>query len=82
MGMPYFVYKIFENPIRHLEKLEQHEAFRSASDRAKQLRSELSQSRPGGDTPYLIKVIFADNELNAEDLLNQVRAPAPNPQDD
>jgi len=80
--MPYFVYKIFENPIRHLEKLEQHDAFRLASDRAKQLRSEFSLSELGGDTPYAIKVIFAENELHAEDLLNQVRAPAPNPQDD
>ncbi len=40
--MPYFVYKIFETPIRRLEKLEQHDAFRAASDRAKQLRSELA----------------------------------------
>jgi hypothetical protein len=75
--MPYFVYKIFETPIRRLEKLEQHDAFREASNRAKQLRSELS-----GDSTGSIKVIFADNELHAEDLLNQVRAPAPNPQDD
>ena len=75
--MPYFVYKIFESPIRRLEKLEQHDAFRAASDRAKQLRSELP-----GEASYAIKVIFAENELHAEDLLNQVRAPAPNPQDD
>ncbi|MGA7749902.1 MAG: hypothetical protein WCA63_07105 [Gallionella sp.] len=75
--MPYFVYKIFETPIRRLEKLEQHDAFRDASNRAKQLRSELS-----GDSACVIKVIFAETEFNAEDLLNQVRAPAPNPQDD
>ncbi len=75
--MPYYVYKIFEKPIRHLEMLEQHEAFREASNRAKQMRSELAH-----DAAYAIKVIFADNELHAEDLLNQVRAPAPNPQDD
>jgi hypothetical protein len=75
--MPYFVYKIFETPIRRLEKLEQHDAFRAASDRAKQLRSEL-----GSDASCMIKVIFAETELHAEDLLNQIRAPAPNPQDD
>jgi hypothetical protein len=80
--MPYFVYKIFETPIRRLEKLEQHDAFRAASDRAKQLRSELANGEPGSNASYIIKVIFADNELHAEDLLNQVRAPAPNPQDD
>jgi hypothetical protein len=75
--MPYFVYKIIEKPIRQLEKLEQHDAFRDASNRAKQLRSELP-----GDAAYTIKVIFAETELHAEDLLNQIREAAPNPQDD
>jgi hypothetical protein len=75
--MPYFVYKIIEKPIRQLEMLEQHDAFREASNRAKQMRSELS-----GDANYTIKVIFAETELHAEDLLNQVREAAPNPQDD
>jgi hypothetical protein len=75
--MPYFVYKIFEKPIRHLEKLEQHDAFREASNRAKQMRGELSS-----DAHYTIKVIFAETELHAEDLLNQIREAAPNPQDD
>lgn len=75
--MPYFVYKMFETPIRRLEKLEQHESFREASSRAKQLRGELAS-----DAACVIKVIFAETELHAEDLLNQVRAAAPNPQDD
>ena len=75
--MPYFVYKIFDNPIRHLEKLEQHDAFREASNRAKQLRGELDS-----DSEYSIKMIFAENELHAEDLLNEVRAPAPELGDD
>ena len=75
--MPYFVYKIFETPIRRLQKLEQHDAFREASNRAKLLRSELA-----GDAAFIIKVIFAENELHAEDLLNQIRAAVPNPQDD
>ena len=75
--MPYFVYKIFETPIRRLEKLEQHDAFRDASSRAKQLRNELDSN-----AEYNIKVIFADNELHAEDLLNEVRAPAPELGDD
>jgi hypothetical protein len=80
--MPYFVYKIFETPIRRLQKLEQHDAFSEASNRAKQLRGELGRDGPVGSTPSIIKVIFADNELHAEDLLNQVRAAVPNPQDD
>ena len=75
--MPYFVYKIFETPIRRLEKLEQHDAFREAANRAKQLRGEL-----GSDASCIIKVMFAENELNAEDLLNEIRAPAPELGDD
>lgn len=75
--MPYFVYKITEMPIRRLEKLEQHEAFRDASNRAKQLRAGLASG-----APYVIKVIFAETELHAEDMLNEIRAAAPNPQDD
>lgn len=75
--MPYFVYKIFERPIRRLVKLEQHETFRLASDRAKQLRGELA-----GDASCIIKVIFAETELHAEDLLNQVREASPGPGDD
>jgi len=75
--MPYFVYKIFETPFRRLEKLEQFNVFKEASNRAKQLRSELAV-----DAPYIIKVIFAESELHAEDVLNQIREAVPNPQDD
>ncbi len=75
--MPYFVYKIFEMPIRRLQKLEQHETFREASNRAKQLRGELA-----GDAPCIIKVIFAETELHAEDLLNQIREAGTGPGDD
>lgn len=71
--MPYFVYKIFETPIRRLEKIEQHDTFREASNRAKQLRS---------DARHVIKVMFAENELLAEDLLNQIREVVHHPQDD
>jgi hypothetical protein len=80
--MPYFVYKIFENPIRRLEKLEQHDAFREASNRAKQLRGELAQGELASAAAYSVKVIFAENELQAEDLLNEIRAPAPELGDD
>ena len=75
--MPYYIYRITEQPIRQLEKLEQHDAYRDASSRAKQLRGEL----PAGSA-NIIKVIFADNELHAEDLLNEVRQPAPELGDD
>jgi hypothetical protein len=75
--MPYFVYNISETPIRRLKMLEQHESFREASNRAKQLRGEFA-----GDASCVIKVIFAETELHAEDLLNQVRVAAAGPGDD
>jgi hypothetical protein len=75
--MPYFIYKVSSFPIRRLEKLEQHAAFRDASARAKVLRAESASAREG-----LIKVILADDELHAEDLLSQQRSAQPNPDDD
>ena len=75
--MPYYIYKVFNFPIRRLEKLEQYAAFRDASARAKVLRAALGSAEDGS-----IKVILADNELHAEDLLSQQRAPQPNPDDD
>jgi len=75
--VPYYIYKVFSFPIRRLEKLEQHAAFRDASARAKALRAEQSPAGQGS-----IKVILADNELHAEDLLSEVRAPQTNPDDD
>lgn len=75
--MHYFIYRISERPIRQLEKLEQHETYRSASARLKALRGEL----PAG-SPQVIRMIHAETELHAEDLLNQVRLQAPEPGDD
>ena len=75
--MPYYVYKIFETPFRRLEKLEQHENYAEASKRAKLMRRELA-----AEASYTIKVIFSDSVLQAEDLLNQLRTPLPNPEDD
>lgn len=75
--MPYYIYKVFHFPIRRLEKLEQHQAFRDASARAKALRAALTSAED-----VSIKVILADNELHAEDLLSQQRSPQPNPDDD
>lgn len=72
--MPYFIYRITERPIRMLDMQEQHESYRDAAARVKQLRAEHS-----GDASYVVKMIFADNELHAEDLLNQVREPNPEP---
>lgn len=75
--MPYFIYRVTEFPIKQLEKLEQHDVYREASARVKQLRAE----QAGGSTA-LIKMIHAESELHAEDLLNQVREPQPQLGDD
>ena len=75
--MQYFIYRITERPIRTLEKLEQHEKYGAALARVKQLRAEL----PDGST-MIVRMIHAETEVHAEDLLNQVREPAPELGDD
>jgi hypothetical protein len=75
--MPYYIFHVTEFPIRQLKKLEQHDAYRDASARVKQLRTELAV-----DSPALVKMIHAESELQAEDLLNEVRPPAPELGDD
>ena len=69
--MPYYIYKIHA-PLGNLEHVTSHAAFKDASAQAKALRN-------AGDLPAgcAIKVIFADNQLMAEDLLLQVREPEP-----
>ena len=63
--MPYYVYEINEKPIRQLSKLAQFASFKDASAEAKRLRGEAAERN--------VKVIFGANELEAEDLLSQVR---------
>lgn len=70
--MPYFIYSVTEQPIKMLKKIEQHDKYRDASARVKQLRADLNVS-----SPALIKMIHAETELHAEDLLNEIREPAP-----
>ncbi len=75
--MPYFIYSITARPIKMLEKIEQHDSYRDASARVKQLRAELTEG-----SHALIKMIHAETELHAEDLLNEIREPAPELGDD
>jgi hypothetical protein len=72
--MPYFVFSI--RPLAQIHKLAQFNAFRDASAHAKALRA--AAPRDGAR----IKVIFADNEQLAEDLLCQIRDPRPSGNDD
>lgn len=68
--MPYYVYRVF--PLRRLEKVAERPAFSDASALAKGLRAS-----PDLPEHCAIKVIFADNELAAEDLLSRVRERPP-----
>ncbi|HEX8962827.1 MAG TPA: hypothetical protein VF801_07470 [Rhodocyclaceae bacterium] len=68
--MPYYLYEIVEQPIRVLTKISDHASFKEASAEAKRLRA-------AGTCAGMVKVVFADNELMAEDLLSQVREAPP-----
>jgi len=74
--MPYFVYKITP-PFKQLEKIDSFPNFKEASAFAKSVRTGMAEA-----DNYTVKVIFAENELQAEDLLNQVREPEPMTGDD
>lgn len=71
--MPYYIYRVTPvGPIRQLEKISQFDVFKEASNEAKRLRRETALA--AGE---LIKTIFAENELRAEDLLNEPRGEEP-----
>lgn len=70
--MPYYIYRVTQfGPVRQLDKLAEFAVFKEASTEAKRLRKEndLTQCK--------IQVIFGENELQAEDALNTVRAAEP-----
>jgi hypothetical protein len=64
--MPYYIYKI--GPLSILEKQGQAESFKAAKAAANELRKGLDPK-----AGQVIKMIFADNELAAEDILSQPR---------
>lgn len=69
--MPYYLYKISSpdglDLVKNLELLEVFEAFRDAKNSAKQLRSETA------DDGFSYKVMFAENQLSAEEQLLEKR---------
>lgn len=75
--MPYYIYKVFEFPMKRLEKIEHHEVYKQGAERSKVLRKELALTEQCN-----VKMVFAENELQAEDLLMQVREPLPELGDD
>jgi len=72
--VPYYIYQI--KPFSQLDKLTEHPNFAAASQEAKTLRAAL----PTG-TLDTVKVIFAENESQAQDLLRQTREAGPTGED-
>ena len=71
--MPYYIYRVTPlGPIRRLTKIGQLDAFKEASLEVKRLRRETDLG--AGET---IRSIFAANELQAEELLNEPRGEMP-----
>ncbi|MDP2826179.1 MAG: hypothetical protein Q8O52_26265 [Sulfuritalea sp.] len=71
--MPYYIYRVTPvGPVRQLARISQFDAFKEASNEAKRLRRE-TELGPGAT----IKTIFAENELQAEELLNEPRGEEP-----
>ena len=73
--MPYYLYNVHTiagTQLKRLEKLGQFASFKEASAEAKRRRTE--PDLPAG---CQVKVMFADNELQAEELLGQIREPEP-----
>ena len=69
--MPYFIYKIDAGPtalVKNLEKLAEHEDYKTAKTQARELRAAQS-----GDDKASYKVIFAKNVLEAEEQLMEHR---------
>jgi len=68
--MPYYVFKV--SPFARLEKLAEFAAFPAASNHAKALRAAHAS-----EEGQRIRVMFADNQQEAEDLLCQIREARP-----
>ena len=76
--MPYYLYRVTQvGSLKQLDRIDQFDAFKDASAEAKRLRRD-------GNFPanVMVKMVLADNELQAEDLLQQVREPEPTVGDD
>lgn len=66
--MPYYIYRVSQiGPIKQLEKLAENPVFRDASAEAKRLRKELDLA------DSQVKLIYGENELQAEEALLIVR---------
>ena len=70
--MPYFVYRMTSpegmDLVKNLELLSEFESFKEAKQYARDQRAELAE-----DAAEIIKVMFADNQLLAEEQLLEHR---------
>jgi hypothetical protein len=70
--MPYYLYRLANaGPIRHLEEMGECASYPEASAKLKQLRREHDPALG------MIRMIFAENRLRAEELLSETRPPEP-----
>lgn len=71
--MPYFVYKMSSpegmDLVKNLELIDDFESFKAAKKFAREQREQLTD----GDERTIIKVMFADNQLLAEEQLMEHR---------
>lgn len=69
--MPYYLYKITDSPginlVKNLELISSFKAFREAKLQARALRAETPEDG------FQYKIVFADSELHAEELLMEKR---------
>lgn len=70
--MPYYVYKISSQPgmslVKNLDLLGESASFKEAKHLAREVRE-----KQDGDDGVIIKVMFADNQLSAEEQLLEHR---------
>ena len=74
--MPYYIYRIPAGPVKIFEKLTQFDVFKEASAEAKRMRKEVDLAK------LKIKVVFGENEIQAEEALMSVREAEPLTGDD
>jgi hypothetical protein len=74
--MPYFVYQLFERPLRRVEPLGEFERYAQASAFAKARRVEL------GAEDCAVRVVFGANALAAEQAIMNPREAPPRIGDD
>ena len=66
--MTYFVFKILPNVINKLELIKTFESFKDAKNFPREMRIQNSP-----DNPDMFKIVFAENELEAELMLSEKR---------